>query len=789
MAKFHLDTICQQDTIRALRQQLESLPEDLDSFYEDQLSRILGSRNPLRDRAKHLLTWIHTATRHLTYLEMQLALSVNPNDSFLDTEALCDLETIVASCAGVVVIDAESQHIRFVHATFQEYITKANNRDLSFYSESQISTVCITYAMFTEFASGRCLSDEAMIARLDQYPLLIYVALNWHKHLRKTVDPGLDLVSKATLLLKHEGCRNTLAQAMFLPPGRFEGFSSTYPATPSALWMAAYCGLDGICLALLEENHFVDEEIQPDGSTALCAAATAGNISTVELLMDASANIQKQSNRSPLIEASKQSHVEIVHFLLTRGASPTQAGRDGRTALHAAVVGDFEAVVALLITQEPDISAYSQNTKWTPQHSAASVGAIKSLMLLLKSSMISLDPQTFDGETPLHLAVEHQRFETVQILLEAGADLLCQNRFGHIALHIAATKNAADICRLLLRRNQKITHSMLKMQDHSGQTVIHKAAERGAVAVIELLLSEEINYFTTDVAGYQPLHLAAENGHKDIVALLLSKGADYTSVTRRGLSCQQLAVARGHIDIVELLHKLTLKPTRHDSHLDSEMRQDQLSSPLDEGSNDKHQILSTKTQPNETGQQSTVPTVSAEASGERGQITLAKVLKTLRAPFESATTESTQTDLLSQPIAGRSKGFLKRLRLEITDVERSGNKFSLSPLTDDLLDWEAKLPGPANSDYAGGFFRVEINFTDNYPFTPPNIFFVTKIFHTNVHDSGHISLNLFASNPSMSKLKKPRQISSSSFGGATQWSPALTILKCTSSLWLYRKQY
>ena len=42
------------------------------------------------------------------------------------------------------------------------------------------------------------------------------------------------------------------------------------------------------------------------------------------------------------------------------------------------------------------------------------------------------------------------------------------------------------------------------------------------------------------------------------------------------------------------------------------------------------------------------------------------------------------------------------------------------------------LNGPADSPYTGGKFVVNIDFSDNYPFKSPNIYFVTKIYHPNV---------------------------------------------------------
>lgn len=104
---------------------------------------------------------------------------------------------------------------------------------------------------------------------------------------------------------------------------------------------------------------------------------------------------------------------------------------------------------------------------------------------------------------------------------------------------------------------------------------------------------------------------------------------------------------------------------------------------------------------------------------------------------------------------------LRRIQRELADLKKDPpSNCSAGPEGEDLFKWEGVIMGPGDSPYQGGVFRLKIVFPVDYPFKPPHIQFLTKIYHPNINAAGLICLDI---------LK-------------TQWSPALTISKVLLSI-------
>ena len=80
------------------------------------------------------------------------------------------------------------------------------------------------------------------------------------------------------------------------------------------------------------------------------------------------------------------------------------------------------------------------------------------------------------------------------------------------------------------------------------------------------------------------------------------------------------------------------------------------------------------------------------------------------------------------------------VKIELRDVSKH-SEFSGGPDGDDIFSWNISFDGPKDSLYEGGRFNLDIKVPMQYPFHPPKVKFVTRIYHCNI-SKGKICLNL-----------------------------------------------
>lgn len=155
-----------------------------DKAYADALDRINSQVREPRMLAQNTLTILVTARRALAPQELCHALAVSLETEQVDNdEDVREIEDVLAACAGLVTVDTESDVVRLVHKSTQDYF-KRNRTRLFPKAEYLMGNICAVYR--------NCMTEER-----DKAPFYNYADRNWWSHLsestrQREVDVGND---------------------------------------------------------------------------------------------------------------------------------------------------------------------------------------------------------------------------------------------------------------------------------------------------------------------------------------------------------------------------------------------------------------------------------------------------------------------------------------------------------------------------------------------------------------------------------------------------------------------
>lgn len=359
----------------------------LNRAYDDALERI---KSQLADDARlalRALSWITFAKRQLTIDEICHAFAVEPDDEDLDPDNILDINDIVSVCAGLVVVDEESQIVHLVHYTTQVYLEKLP--DWSSNANMDIAQTCLHYLSLikipspgTEFNPGN--------SRYRLNPFLDYASWYWGEHAliveEAIYDQVIAFFSNSVLMYfaMHSLGRYRTAKSLGMKRAAhyaaFAGLPSVLktllirePATPeneeetySTLRIAVFKGHLHIVELLVD----IEPQLYPKSKNALdealCVAAKHGQEHVARFLVEKGACIHMSNSRmdhytqSPLQFAAASGQRNMVNLLLDLGANIDEKGRGG-TALELAIARNHQSVVELLLDRGANIEPLSKS--------------------------------------------------------------------------------------------------------------------------------------------------------------------------------------------------------------------------------------------------------------------------------------------------------------------------------------------------------------------------------------------------------------------------------------------
>jgi len=301
---------------------------------------------------------------------------------------------------------------------------------------------------------------------------------------------------------------------------------------------------------VLRRKHFSTLMVQ------LLTAVQSGTVHDINMVLKRSlihVNSHDSNKRTPISVAASEGRLEIVQFLVLKGAQLNEVDHMGNTPLYDAVRNKHEDVVDALL-KAGAVLGLDENTVGVLMCEAASkedqtVG-VQEIRLLVKCGS-NVNSKDYDGRTALHLAASTDKDNVIKVLLSLGADMYAKDRFDGTPLDDALRERNQRAMTLLVEAGATINEMKASLQlcqagcdgdldfiqhmmnngsnlsagDYDRRTCLHLAASSGQVHVVNYLLShQDIDVNVVDRMGGTPLDDAYRHQHKVIIAMLQDSG-------------------------------------------------------------------------------------------------------------------------------------------------------------------------------------------------------------------------------------------------------------------------
>jgi len=282
----------------------------------------------------------------------------------------------------------------------------------------------------------------------------------------------------------------------------------------------------------------------------IAKAAGFGRIDIISFLLERGAdkNCKDKWGVTPLHEASLNNHEDICLKLLDVGANLGSKDINGKTPLDVAT----PQIRSLLIEKS------LRHVAWELFH-ASKKGNLETIRHLVESGRVDLNMQDWDDRAPLHLACEYNHPVLVEWMLQYGANKNVQDKWGVTPAIESIKKGNSAIAVILLEAGADMS-----LPDSTGKRPLEYAnpelrklleekldlwnsAQRGDLdSVRHLIESGSMNVDAEDKDGSTCLFSAVAGGHLPVIKYLLVHGADINKKNGRGETPLMYSLANKH---------------------------------------------------------------------------------------------------------------------------------------------------------------------------------------------------------------------------------------------------
>eukprot|EP00667_Euglena_gracilis_P001533 EG_transcript_1533 len=278
---------------------------------------------------------------------------------------------------------------------------------------------------------------------------------------------------------------------------------------------AAQMGDVALIKQLMAKGADPSKARKEDKVHALVVAAFHGRLEAVDALLEFGPSAQLHE---AFVTAAGAGQIKVVERLLKAGANPNKPREEDEVSglMLAAQMGDV-AMVARLVEIKADVQYRRPTNGASALLCACEAGRDTTALKLIEARADPNACSTDSMVSPLIRAAEAGQVHVVEALLDSGAVLDYQNKFGQSALMAATYYQHEEVVDLLLQRGAKTELACGK-----GPTALLMAIETGNVPIVNRLLEAKANILRRRVDnGQTALMIAAATGDEEVALLLL----------------------------------------------------------------------------------------------------------------------------------------------------------------------------------------------------------------------------------------------------------------------------
>ncbi|KAL8925422.1 MAG: hypothetical protein Q9208_003514 [Pyrenodesmia sp. 3 TL-2023] len=298
----------------------------------------------------------------------------------------------------------------------------------------------------------------------------------------------------------------------------------------NALHVSSMFGLDDLAMELLPKYDI--DTATSIGTTALMKAASWGFPDLVRLFMSRKADPTRQNWYGTALHAACEAgQIGTIQALLDAGVDVNIRDQYGRLPLTCAALSGYTDAMRILLEGGADANL-ADYAGAKPLFLVMQDGARPDIVQTLLTYNADLDGVTKDGNAAIHIAAlnEDDDGKIAGVLLDHGAKIGALNSRGHTVVHLAAARGHTKQLAFFLDRGVAAD-----VQDKYGATALYLASNWGQAESVKLLLAKGARTELEDMDGLTPLCIAQRKRRTEIIQLLLDAGANVDALTRSGV--------------------------------------------------------------------------------------------------------------------------------------------------------------------------------------------------------------------------------------------------------------